>query len=228
MPGGAAGAGRRRSPGAGQRLVSRPAAPHTAKVRTIPRSRPGFWAHRPQSTHQRPCDAPGCTGQGEFRAPRSRDALTEYYWFCLEHVREYNAQWNYYAGLSEAEMERQIRADTTWERPTWPFGARSEFYLRLRNGAAFQFGAFGPGDDWHRIRTSDGKSGMRPRPGSPECLALAVLELEPPVTRDAVKARYKVLVKRHHPDANGGDRSAEERLKKINHAYSVLIKSTAW
>jgi hypothetical protein len=199
-------------------------------MRPNTRSRLGFRANHPQSTVERPCDAPGCAGHGEYRAPRSRSALTEYYWFCLDHVRAYNAQWNYYAGLNEAEMERQFRADTTWWRPTWPFGARSGFYGRLRDGVAFPYGAFGPDDDWdrERVRSGDGKNGMRPRPGSAESQALAVFELAPPVTRDIVKARYKVLVKRHHPDANGGDKDAEERLKVINQAYSALIKSDAW
>lgn len=194
--------------------------------------RPIFRARdqRARDAESRPCDAPGCTGHGEYRAPRSRDALTDYYWFCLEHVRDYNARWNYYAGLNENQMEQQIRSDTTWWRPTWPFGVRGGLYARLRAGASFGFGAFGPEDDWDRehIRTGNGQDGMRPRPGSAEEQALAVFELEPPVTRESIKARYKVLVKRHHPDANGGDKDAEERLKLINQAYSALMHSTVW
>ena len=72
----------------------------------------------------RPCDHPGCAGSGEFRAPRSRATLDNFYWFCLNHVREYNASWNYYAGMSTAEVEAHIRHDTVWQRPTWPLGAR--------------------------------------------------------------------------------------------------------
>ena len=200
-----------------------------------PRRRPIFRARdqRAPDAESRPCDAPGCSGQGEYRAPRSRSALTEYYWFCLSHVREYNAHWNYYAGMNETDIERQIRSDTTWWRPTWPFGVRGAgLYARLRNGATFSFGAFGPEDDWDRdhIHTANGNGadGMRPRPGSTEERALAVFEMEPPVTRESVKARYKVLVKLHHPDANGGDKSAEERLKIINQAYSELMHSTGW
>lgn len=174
---------------------------------------------------------PGCAGLGEYRAPRARDALTDYYWFCLDHVREYNARWNFYAGMNEAAIERQLRSDTTWWRPTWPFGVRGTgLYGRLRNGAAFHWGTFGPDDDWDHeaIRVGDGITGLRPRPGSAEEKALAVFELQPPVTREVVKARYKALVKRHHPDANGGDKDSEERLKVINQAYSALMHSTAW
>src|SRR5882762_10875395 len=70
------------------------------------------------------CDHPGCECGGDFRAPRSRLELDRYYWFCLEHVRAYNVAWNYYAGMSEPEIEAEIRRDTVWQRPTWKLGER--------------------------------------------------------------------------------------------------------
>ena len=173
---------------------------------------------------ERRCDAPGCPGHGEFRAPRSRERLTDYYWFCLDHVRAYNAHWNYYAGMSEAEVERQIRADTTWQRPTWPLGVRSAY--RRAEGPRLDWGAFSSdGWDAERLRGAHNGDGRKPRPGSAEEEALAVLDLEPPVTRDAIKSRYKTLVKMHHPDANGGSKDSEERFKVINQAYSTLMAS---
>src|SRR5262245_32856337 len=72
----------------------------------------------------RVCEAPGCFLAGDYRAPRARDRLTEYRWFCLQHVREYNSKWDYFAGLGADEIEAHIRADTTWRRPVWPLGAR--------------------------------------------------------------------------------------------------------
>lgn len=171
------------------------------------------------------CDAPSCQELGEFRAPKSRDDLNDYYWFCLGHVRAYNAQWNYYAGMSEEEVERQIRFDTTWWRPTWPLGVRGSTRIRMGfDGPKVDYGAFGP-DGWDEETVRSKGDGWRPRPDSAEAEALAVLDLEPPVTRDDVRTRYKTLVKRHHPDANGGDKVAEERLKVINQAYSTLIRS---
>jgi DnaJ-domain-containing protein 1 len=159
---------------------------------------------------QRGCDRPGCSGGGEFRAPRSRHTLNEYFWFCLEHVREYNAAWNYYAGMSEAEIEAEIRRDTTWQRPSWPLGSRiGSVHGRMRD----HFGVFGEGE---------AEAELRRRPASPEEAALRVFDLDPPFTLVALKTRYKELVKRHHPDANGGDKIAEEKLKVINQAYSTL------
>jgi len=157
------------------------------------------------------CDRPGCAAEGEFRAPRSRQLLNDYFWFCLEHVREYNAAWNYYAGMSEAEIEAEIRKDTTWQRPSWPLGARiGSFQRRVRD----HFGVFNEGEEQARE--------TRRHPLSPEQEALRVFDLDPPFTLVALKARYKELVKRHHPDANGGDKAAEEKLKTITLAYSTL------
>jgi DnaJ-like protein len=163
----------------------------------------------------RGCDRPGCTGGGEYRAPRSRADLNTYFWFCLEHVREYNAAWNYYAGMSENEIEAEIRNDTTWQRPSWPLGARfSSLHGRLRD----DFGFFGADEDG---RAAPAKKRML----SPEEQALLVFEIEPPFTLVRLKARYKELVKLHHPDAHGGDKEAEEKLKVINLAYSTLKAS---
>ena len=66
---------------------------------------------------------PGCHEAGEYRAPKSRTSLNDYYWFCLEHVRTYNAGWDFYKGMSPAEVEAQIRADMVGQRPTWPLGS---------------------------------------------------------------------------------------------------------
>src|SRR4051812_49541700 len=70
----------------------------------------------------RSCDHPGCEAGGDFRAPRSRLELDRYYWFCLEHVRAYNVAWNYYAGMSQREIEAEIRRETGWERAGWEGG----------------------------------------------------------------------------------------------------------
>jgi hypothetical protein len=175
----------------------------------------------PDGIANRPCDVPGCTATGEFPAPRSRDHLREYHWFCLEHVRAYNASWNYYAGMNEADIERHIRADTTWWRPTWPlgFGTRG-----MRDGRVWFADALNLfGEEPAAQRAHAGGEPRKPfRTMTGEERALAVLDLAPPVTRERVKARYLELVKQLHPDANGGDKVAEERLKLVNRAYSTL------
>ena len=169
---------------------------------------------------QRICEVPGCRLAGDYRAPRARDRLNEYRWFCLEHVRDYNKKWDYFAGLGAEQIEAHIRADTTWRRPVWPMGAR-------RNNGPYVH-IHDPFD-----LADDAGLGERPPPrfdGSEqltpaERTALDVLELSWPSTLADVKSRYKELVKLHHPDANGGARDAEEKLKQINAAYSTLRAS---
>jgi hypothetical protein len=167
---------------------------------------------RPQ-TQARGCDEPGCNAAGEFRAPRSRTKLgasENYLWLCLDHVRAYNAAWNYYDGMSETEIEADLRRDTVWQRPTWPLG------WRLARGLYR--------DPLDLFGGEDAQSGRPPRKRklTDEEKALLVFDLGIPFTLAELKRRYKALVKQHHPDANGGDKAAEERLKVITQAYAVL------
>ena len=158
---------------------------------------------------------PACGVAGEYRAPKSRKNLSDYWWFCLEHVRVYNRSWDFYKGMSPAEMEAHLRADTAWQRPTWPLG-------RL-GGAAWDEGKLR--DPLHILAASRIER-SRPRTAhqAPADLKepLATLGLAWPTTLDTVKSRYKQLAKKHHPDANGGSRAAEETLKTINLAYAAL------
>lgn len=172
------------------------------------------------------CDHAGCTAGGDFRAPKSRLNLHDYYWFCLEHVRAYNSAWNYYAGMSDAEIEADIRHDTVWQRPSWRLGDRHGpgFAARVRD----PLGLFGDPDvAAHRRRANGDHAAADParRVLSAREQALAVFEIEPPFTMVRLKARYKALVKLHHPDAHGGDKAAEEKLKIINQAYATLKAS---
>ena len=161
-----------------------------------------------------PCDCPGCPQPGEYRAPKSRNSLNAYWWFCLEHVREYNAAWDFYRGMTPGQIEAQTRADTQWQRPTWPLGRLGARFLKedaLR-------------DPLEALSASRRRSAEKATRTVPTEIRqpLTTLGLEWPVTLEAVKSRYKELAKRHHPDANGGDRGAEERLKTINLAYAAM------
>jgi len=172
------------------------------------------WDVAEEGKAQRQCDHPGCDHEGAFKAPRGRDRLDEYYWFCLDHVRAYNASWDYYAGMSVDEIESEVRRDTTWQRPTWPLGAKTS-NRRFSFGIRDPFGFF----------EEDVEEGVTKAPPTPEDAAMKILGLAFPLTLVSLKARYKQLVKRHHPDANGGDKAAEEKFKEINQAYTTLLHS---
>jgi hypothetical protein len=172
------------------------------------------------------CDHPGCAAGGDFRAPRSRLELNSYFWFCLEHVRAYNVAWNYYAGMSEAEIEAEIRRDTVWQRPSWRLGERHGPGPRIRDHFGFYAGnAPERGGRRENGHAGGHAGGAAARVASARDQALAVFDLEPPLTPVRLKARYKILVKQHHPDAHGGDKAAEEKLKIINQAYATLKAS---
>jgi DnaJ-domain-containing protein 1 len=169
-------------------------------------------------TFTKVCEAPGCRMAGEYRAPLARDRLSEYRWFCLEHVREYNKKWDYFAGLDADAIEQHIRADTIWRRPVWPLGGR-------RSGGPNIHDPLGLSDDAGLSERPPPKMDGSELLTAVEHDALAVLELSWPITRVALKSRYKELVKIHHPDANGGALAAGEKLKEINAAYSTLRAS---
>lgn len=172
------------------------------------------------------CDHPGCEAGGDFRAPRSRIEVDHYYWFCLDHVRGYNAAWNYYAGMSEPEIEAEIRRDTVWQRPSWKLGQRHgpAYEARVRDPFDLYSGTDRkPGNGQRRGGTAG--TAASARVASAREQALAVFDIDPPFTQTSLKARYKVLVKLHHPDAHGGDKEAEEKLKIINQAYTTLKAS---
>jgi hypothetical protein len=166
------------------------------------------------------CDHPTCDRLGEHRAPRSRGELKSYYWFCLDHVREYNAAWDYFDGMSQDEIEQFQRKNAYWHRPTWRLGMRPGGEWS-EDGLHDGLGLFGNGERPGPINGDDGAAAWRFKPG--ERHALAQMNLGSPVTLKEIKERYKELVKQHHPDANGGDKQAEERLKKIIQAYTHLL-----
>lgn len=181
------------------------------------------------------CDHAGCREAGTFRAPKSRDRLNDYYWFCLDHVREYNRTWDYYAGMGPAEIEKSVRASIVGDRPTWKLGQRTASGRQYKFANGTRFDLF-PEEVQADIEARMGQAKRRAekeakararRKLSAEDQALAVLDLVAPVDWDAIKARYKALAKQLHPDSNGGDKEAEERLKVVNQAYSTLKRAAA-
>ena len=176
---------------------------------------------------ERACDFPGCRAAATARAPKSRDMLDEHYWFCLPHAAEYNRNWDFFAGMSEGEIrKRQQEEMFTGGRPTWEMKAG-----KLSREAA-AFGAkFGTGQGYRDPFNMFGRGGTAPPPepetriGKIERNALAELDLEAGADAQKIRTRYTELVRRLHPDANGGDRAGEHRLQKVIRAYQALRKA---
>ena len=175
------------------------------------------------------CQWPSCSAPATHRAPKGRLRASEYWRFCLEHVREYNNSYNFFAGMSEDAIAKYQKEALTGHRPTWKIGSiggtrrdsrRSSDSDRSGWAADDPFALFGDGAArWsgHAKRAPEGRTIL-----NAQRRALGVLGLEGDAKRADIKAKFKVLVKRHHPDANGGDRTSEERLREIIQAYNYL------
>lgn len=169
----------------------------------------------PQAPHDKayPCSVPGCGEPGGYKAPLSREALSEYRWFCLEHVREHNAKWDYFAGLGPDEIEAFMKESVTGHRPTWTREGASRRYTKLQ----------------HALNDFLNFAGKPRQPDAPPLSgklkrALAMLELDYPYTEKTLKSQYRLLVKQHHPDLNRGNKDSEERFKQVTAAYTLLAE----
>ena len=174
------------------------------------------------------CEWTGCQNKGAHRAPKGRENSREYWHFCLNHVREYNQNYNFFSGMNADAVARYQKDALTGHRPTWKMGANGG----VKKGAEAEIdGAFDP---FSMFQELNGRTGWRKGPESAqpkaetrkvmnaERKALQVMGLGPDSTLADVKSKYKALVKQHHPDANGGDRSTEDRLIEIIKAYNYL------
>jgi DnaJ domain len=168
------------------------------------------------------CQYPGCGEAGEFRAPMGRLLEGQYFCFCLDHVRKYNAAYNYFSGMSDEAMALFHREALVGHRPTRSMGVK----CRSKNFREGWDTASRQGDVLGVFRTNfqsySCETPQKPRYGVAVLKALDQLGLDENVDMAAIKARYKDLVKRLHPDANAGDRSNEDKLREIIRAYNYL------
>jgi curved DNA-binding protein CbpA len=176
-------------------------------------------------SHAPCCQWDGCQEPGIHRAPVGRLKEGEYFRFCFDHVREYNKGYNYFSGLADTDIARFQKEALTGHRPTWTMGANGSGH----SGADFAQVRSGHAGYYHRIHDPFDMFGdrmreaPRERKAKPlEAKALETLGLDTKATGAAIKSRYKELVKRHHPDANGGDRGSEDRFRDVLQAYRVL------
>jgi len=184
---------------------------------------------------ERPCcDWPNCTEEASHRSPKGRNRDREYWQFCLQHAREYNQSYNFFDGMSDDAVARYQKDALTGHLPTWRIGtiggkgrANGKGSRPFSQGFSFEdrfdilreFG--GPRAGAAQSRAETERRTMR----NAERKALHTLGLEDGAAGPDIKARFKELVKRHHPDANGGDRASEDKLREIIEAYNYLKKT---
>ncbi len=190
----------------------------SASKKKNPRGRRGMSGA--SETSRRVCEKEGCTEPGKYRAPKAPDVLDDFYWFCKDHVREYNLKWNFFDGTTEAEINAQMSKDKVWERQTRAFNdPETRAWARLGI------------EDPHQVlggnatqNPGKNRSGQRKLPPT-ERRALEILEAEDTWSKAEIRKAYKALIKVLHPDINGGDRSQEEQLQQVVWAWDQIKPS---
>ena len=168
------------------------------------------------------CDHDRCNELGEYKAPKSRLQLNEYYLFCLKHVTAYNKSWDFYKGLNVDQIELSIRKDAIWDRPSWPLkGNPNNIISQLKEFFNNDYSLFEKEKDFQNFlknKTIEEKLSIE------EYKSLKILELSLPISLEKIKKKYKKLVKIFHPDVNDNNKNAENHFKEINEAYRILLK----
>ena len=169
----------------------------------------------------RECDKKECKQKGEFKAPKSRKNLNEYYYFCLDHVKEYNKSWDFYRGLTVNQIESSVREDAIWNRPSWPLKGNPYKVIEQINNLY--------DDKINDLNLDNNKSNyfqnkiFNEQFTKEENKALSILNVKLPITLEKIKKNYKKLVKIFHPDVNGNNKNAEEKFKEINKSYKIIL-----
>ena len=162
----------------------------------------------------RVCHNPDCGELGTYPAPKSRDNLKEYFYFCIDHVRDFNKSWNYFEGLNEDELEVEIRKSVTWDRPSWKFGTKT---INHDFQKAFKY------FDQKKEKVKDNVVNRKLSD------AFKILGLNQDSNLKDLKTKYKMLAKKWHPDAqqNIEDKVNKDKFVIISNAYKLILKSFA-
>ena len=161
---------------------------------------------------ERICSNPKCKELGIYPAPKSKDELREYLYFCINCIREFNKSWNYFEGLDEDQLEFEIRKSVTWDRPSWKFGTKSliqdfeQAFYKFENQKIIK-----------NKKVFDKKL----------VNALKILGLSSDANIDEIKTKYKSLAKKWHPDVQNENKSKNNKDKFINitNAYKIILES---
>jgi hypothetical protein len=195
------------------------------------KDRPNARFHGRIEDSGRACDHPGCVEPGEFRAPPAEgpvrgDRPGRFRWFCLDHVRAFNAGYNFFDGMTADEIHDAQRPMAGWDDPRVYSSTGGADRPPRWADFADPLDAIGARFAVRRAATAERKDGKPLSPGDRESLRTLGLEID--ADRAALRRRYSELVRRYHPDRNGGDRSHEAQLAKVIAAYQRLRKAAAF
>ena len=165
-----------------------------------------------KENQDRICSNPKCKELGLYPAPKSRDQLREYLYFCINCIRDFNKSWNYFEGLNEEELEVEIRKSVTWDRPSWKFGTKNINYDFEK--------AF---NEFENKKCKKSKKVLNKKLEN----AFIILDLSNDASIKEVKAKYKFLAKKWHPDVQNENKSKiyKDKFINITNAYKTILES---
>ena len=161
------------------------------------------------------CEWNNCNKEGLYKAPKEKDNSKEYRLLCLEHVREFNKSWNYFSGMSDEQVINFLKSDITWHKPTQSFSSSDNFFKILWNNALK--------DEAQKFKNFQNLDHMKKfRFNSQDFQAFTILDMPAGIEWKKIQEKFKMLVKKFHPDMNAGNKKFEEKLKIITLAYTQL------
>ena len=161
------------------------------------------------------CDWNNCRKIGEFKAPIERDNSKKYRLLCIDHIKEFNKNWNYFSGMDDDQIFEFLKSDMTWHKPTQSFSSSDNFFKILWNSALK--------DELDKTRLKSDFNHMRKfKFDQNDIKAFSVLGATIGLKWEKIQTKFKKLVKKFHPDMNAGDKKYEEKLKIITLAYTQL------
>jgi len=161
------------------------------------------------------CEWENCMEIGNYKAPMEKDNSKNYRWLCVEHIKLFNKNWDYFDGMNQNEIEIFLKSDMTWHRPTQKFGSSDNFFNILWNNALNdKFNFFKHEKNTHSLNEK--------KLSEKDIDAFKIMGLELNASWPIIQKKFKTLVKKFHPDKNSGNKQFEDKLKKITLAYSHL------
>jgi len=161
------------------------------------------------------CDWNNCLEEGFYKAPVEKDNSKKYRILCLNHVKEFNKNWNYFEGMDDNQIYEFIKSDMTWHKPTQSFSSSDNFFKILWNNAMK--------DELNKSNFKDHFNHMNQfKFNHNDMKAFEILNISVGIKWEKIQEKFKKLVKKFHPDINAGNKKYEDKLKVITLAYTQL------
>ena len=161
------------------------------------------------------CDWNKCTNEGLYKAPKERDNSKNFRLLCLDHVKEFNKNWNYFSGMNDQQVLEFLKSDMIWHKPTQSFSSSDNFFKVLWRNALR--------DEMDKNNLNNYSNSMNKfKFTHNDIKAFSILGVTVGLKWEKIQVKFKKLVKKFHPDMNSGNKKFEDKLKVITLAYTQL------